>query len=817
MPTNFRADLRYAVRTLIRNRGFAATALVTLALGIGANTAIFSVLRAVLLRPQPYHESGRLVFLWSTSQAGQLEPLTPGRLIDFREEMSSFAALAGISHIPLNLTGQGEPERISGSSVSSTFFDVLGVKPLIGEPFHSGTADERGVVLSHGLWTRRFAADRAIIGRSITLNGAARTVMAVMGPEFDWPAVTASPGHLPGPELWIPGTVRDIPRMPREGETNPAADRTTGYLRAIARLQDYVSTGQARLEAQAVAVRLGERHPREDGGRGAALVPLQEQFVGHVRQPIFVLLGAVGFVLAIACANIASLLLGRAEARRTELAVRLALGASRGRIVCQVLTESMVLAMASAAVGVVVAWWALHGLALAGPAGVAGLERAVIDGRVLAFAILLAIATGVLCGIVPALHSSATILNADLTEGSSRTAGARRSSRTRDVLVAMEVAVALVLLVGAGLLLRSFHSLSRIETGIDTGNLLTFNLFLTAERAQSPSRQRAFYEETLRAVAALPGVVRAGAAVTLPIGGDDFSSTVAIEGQPAPPAGQEPRAGYQVVTPGYFETMGIPIREGRDFTPSDDVDAPPVVMVNETFARQHLSGRSPIGRRLRAGGGSGGWMTVVGLVSDVRHLGPARPPRPEFYQPYTQRSFSFMAFVVRTRGIPASLVAPIRAAVARLDPSQPISGVSTMDQHLAAALSRPRFLSTLVATFGLLALLLSVVGVYGVMAYSVSQRTREIAIRSALGATSARIVGTVISKALWLTLAGAAAGVAASLALSRVLGGLLFETEATDPATYGAVVVTLMSTALLAAALPALRATRIPRTGLLRG
>jgi putative ABC transport system permease protein len=404
----------------------------------------------------------------------------------------------------------------------------------------------------------------------------------------------------------------------------------------------------------------------------------------------------------------------------------------------------------------------------------------------------------------------------DLMEAGSRGSGGRRTSRARDVLVMVEIAVALVLLVGAGLLLRSFHSLTRVDTGIETANLLTFDLFLSGERAQSQIRQRAFYDDTLREIGSLPGVVRAGAAVTLPIGGDSFSSIVTIEGQPAPPAGQEPRAGYQIVTPGYFETMRIPIVSGRDFRPSDTADAPQVVMVNEAFARQHWPGEDPLGRRLTMGRGSG-WMTVVGLVGNIRHLGPASPPRPEFYQPHTQNSFSFMAFVVRTHGSPSSMVPSIRAAVARLDPAQPISGVNTMERHLATALSRPRFLSTLVAVFGLLALLLSVVGVHGVMAYSVTQRTREIAIRSALGATNASVMALVVVKALRLALAGTVIGVAASLALSRLLRGLLFGIEATDAATYGAVAATLIAVGLLAAAIPALRATRIPATETLRG
>ena len=816
MWADFRHDVAYSMRTLFSSRGFAATAILTLALGIGANTAIFSVISGVLLRSWPFAAPERVVFIWSTSQSMPREPLTPGRLLDFREQMTSLAGFAGISHLPLNLTGNGEPERIGASSVSSSFFDVLGAPAMLGDPFHAGRADDRDVVLSHGLWVRRFAADRGIIGRQIVLNGTSRTVVAVMPPDFDWPAITAAGGNVTGPELWIPGTSHDIPRTPTD-QGDLSANRRMGYLRAVGRLKEGVTIEQARQEAQAIAARLALQYPTEDGGRGATVVGLREQFVGHLRQPMLVLLGAVGFVLAIACANIASLLLGRAAARRKELAVRLALGASRTRVIRQLLTESTVLACASAVVGVLVASWVLHWVAAMSPAGLPGIGRAELDGRVLAFTVVLSIVTGLLCGIVPALQSSVATIGADLGAGGGRSTEGRRAGRTRDALVAIEIAVALVLLVGAGLLLRSFHSLSRVDTGIDTHNLLAFDLFLGGERARNPSRQIAFYDEALKSIGALPGVVSAGAAVTLPIGGDDFAAGVSIEGQPAPQPGDEPRAGFQVVTPGYFATMRIPIVRGRDFTAGDIAGGPGVVMVNETFARQHWPGDDAVGKRMQIGRGGADWLTVVGLVRDIRHFGPARPPRPEFYQPYTQRSFPFMVFVIRSHGSPASVVPSIRTAMAKLDPTQPVSGVKTMEQHLETALSRPKFMSTLIAAFAALALALSMVGVYGVMAYSVAQRTREIAIRSALGATRGTVMRLVLSKAMWLAAAGVVCGLAIAAGLSGVLTGLLFGIAATDGVTYAVVVLILVAVAALAAALPALRATRIPGAEVLRG
>jgi putative ABC transport system permease protein len=816
MWTDLRQDVLYALRGLRKTPGFTATAALTLALGIGANTAIFSVISSVLLRPLPYRDASRLVFVWSTSDALRREPLTPGRLVDFREQMTSLSGFAGISHIPLNLTGSGAPERVSGSSVSSSFFDVLGVRPLLGDTFHTNAADARAVVLSYRFWTTRFGSDPGIVGRTIVLNGTARTVLAVMPASFEWPAITATPGSFGGPELWVPATIKDIPRTPIDREADLSANRQSGYLRAVARLRDGVSVGEARREAELVAERLARQYPNDDGGRSATVVPLREQFVGHVRKPMVVLVAAVAFVLAIACANIASLLLGRSAARRREIAVRLALGASRARIVRQLLTESTILAAGSALIGLVLAFWASRWLTTLPPAGFEGVH-AVLDGWVLLFTGAIAVVTGMLCGLAPAWHVSTGALTIDLGDGGARGSSGPRAGRTRDALVVAEIAVALVLLVGAGLMLRSFHALSRVDTGIDTHNLLTFNIFLSGERAQSQSRQVAFYDDALRLIAALPGVNHAAAAVTLPIGGDDFAAGFTIEGRPLPPPGQEPRAGYQVVTPGYFQTMGIPLLAGRDFRPGDTRDASRVVIVNKTFARQQWQDADPVGKRMRTGRGDGEWMTVVGVVGDIRHLGPAVAPRPEFYEVHSQRSFPFMAFVVRTGAPPQGIVPAIRAAVTSLDPAQPISDVDTMDSHIARSLSRPRTLSVLVASFGALAFVLAVVGSYGVMAYAGAQRTQEIAIRTALGASAAEVMRIVLRKAAWLAAAGILCGLALTTAATRALAGLLFEITPTDAPTYAVVVTLLAFVALLAAAMPAIRATRVDGAQLLRG
>jgi len=809
-------DAAYAVRGLRKTPGFTAVALLTLTLGIGANAAIFSAVSTTLLRPLAYRDAERLVFVWSSRTGVPREPLSPARLLDFRQQLTSLEGVAGISQIPLNLTGSGEPERLDASSVSSNFFDVLGVAPLLGDTFHAGALDDRAVVLSHGLWVRRFGTDRQIIGRSITLNGSTRVVVAVMPKDFDWPAITGAPNTVNGPQLWIPGSIGDVPRTPSDRpDVDLSANRDAEYIRAVGRLKAGVTLARAQGEADVIAARIGQSHPDTDGARGAAVVPLRTQFYGHLRQPLLILVAAVTLVLAIACANVASLLLGRASGRRKEIAVRLALGGSRGRIVRQLLLESIILATAGGTCGLLLAGWAQSALSGLNPGGIARLESARVDPIVLLFTVALTITTGVLAGLVPAVQASRDDLTTDLHEGGTRSSAGARSTRSREVLVTLQLAVALTLLVGAILLLRSFSALRHVDTGIDTRNLLTFNLFLGGSRAQSQAAQAAFYDEALAAIRSLPDVREAGAAVTLPIGGDDFSAAYVVEGRPIPPRREQPSAGYQVVTPHYFAAMGIPLLAGRDFTPGDTRAAMPVAIVNRTFATREWPGLDPIGRRIRTGSDSP-WMTVVGVVGDVRHRGPSTPPRPEFYQPHTQRSFSFMAFVVRTAHDPVRSVPVIRAEIARLDSTQPISSVLTMDEHLARALSRPRFMFTLVAAFGVLALTLSVVGVYGVMAYFVTQRSREIAIRMALGAQSVAVVSMIVSRTALLAGIGVTAGVVGAALFTRALSGLLVGVGALDAATYVISAGLLGGAALAAGAIPAFRAARIDGVELLR-
>src|SRR5262245_30670682 len=811
--TDFGQDVAYAWRGLTKAPGFAAVAVLTLALGIGANTAIFSVVNAALLRPLPFHDPGRLVFLWNRTVEGQPNPLGPGRMLDFRRQTTSFENSAALAHIAYTLTGLGEAESLQGASVASTFFDVLGAQPLIGDTFHGGKADPSAVVLGYGLLTRRFGADPSIVGRTITLNGRPRVVVAVMPRDFFWPFITSRPSADPGPELFVPGGAGDVPRTAVNEDLDMTGNRNAGYIRMVARLKPGVAAAQADAEVRAIGERLSREHP-EDGGRTGMIVPLRQQLFGAIERPLYVLAGAVAFVLAIACANVASLLLGRGASRQRDLALRRALGATRARIARQLLAEAIVLSCAGAAAGALLAWWGTAALLGLAPADLSS-AGAAFDARVLAFTIGAALLSGLAFGVLPAIQFSHGELSGALAEGSSRGSGSRRSGRIRDGLVVAEIAVALVLLVGSTLLVRSFAALSRVDTGIDTHNLLTFDVKLTGPRAEYQARQVEFYAALQRRLEAVPGVVSAGSAVTLPIGGDDFGTSFLIEGRPKPQPGFEPHAGYQIVMPGFFKAMGIPLESGRDVRESDTRTSPRVVLVNRTLARQHWPGEDPIGRRVRFDD-EGEWMTVVGVVGDIRHLGPAVPPRPELFQPSPQRSFPFMAFVVRTAGDPHALVPTLRRAAAELDPSLPLANVKTMEEHIARALARPRFVSTLVTAFGALALTLAIVGIYGVMSWSVSERQREFAIRLALGVRGPALLASVLRKALLLASAGIAAGLLGARAATGILNGLLFGVKSTDIAAYGAAAVIVAIVALAACYVPARRALRADPVTLLR-
>lgn len=813
---DLRRDIRLAVRLLRIKPAFTAVALLTLALGLGANTAIFSIVHAVLLRPLPFHEPERLVFLWGSSPERPLENLTPGRLVDFTSRATSFESIAGLAHISLNLTGRGTPERLSGASVSSSFFDVLGVGALHGRTFNPAGGNEQTVVLSHALWTTGFNRDAGIVGASITLNAAPHTIVGVMPASFVWPTVATRPAPGPGPSLFVAASRHEIPDMIRSSGDDLRQNRTGGYLRAVARLKDGISIDEARAEVGALAAAIEREHPVTDAKRGATVVAVRDHLLGRTSRPLLLILGAVTLVLLIACANVANLLMGRAASRRREFELRLALGAGRRRLVQQLLVESAVLSLAGGVLGVLLAWWTLGALVGVVPEGILRIEQTTLSLPVLLFSLAIATATAVLFGVIPALQAGRLEGRSGLRDDC-RTVGGRATRRSRAIIVAAEVAVAVVLIVGASLLVRSFISLQRVDVGLDTEKLLAFDLVLSGERAEYQSQQVAFYERVLERARAIPGVAGAGMAVTLPIGGDDFGAPVTIDGRPLPPEGQEPSAGYQMVSPGYFDAAGMRVLTGRDVSISDTRDRQQVAVINSAFAERYWPGESPLGKRLRIGRDmSQAPMEVIGVVENIRHYGPASQPREEFYQPYTQSSFPFMAVIVRAHGDPAALADPIRQAVAAIDPSQPVARVMTMEAHLRNSLSQPRFLSALTLLFGGLALLLAGIGIYGVMAWSVAVRTKEFGVKLALGARPGRLLRQVMREGLMVVAAGAVAGLVMAATLSSLIESLLFETSPTEPGTYAAAVTIVFAVSLAAIAVPALRATRTDPISALR-
>lgn len=814
MWTDFAQDVSYALRRLRQAPGFTVLALLMLALGIGANTAIFSAIDTALLRPLSYTDPDQLVLVWNTHD-GRNDNLGPGRMLDLQREATSFSGFAGIAHISYTLTGAGEADRIAGSSVSSSFFDVLGARPFLGEPFHTGAADPSAVVLSYALWNRRFGSDPSIVGRTIVLNGRPRLVVAVMRSDFFWPAIVAQPGVPEGPQLWVPGGRGDVPRSATDEDRDMTRDRDTGYLRAVARLKPGVTVEQARAEMASIGDRLSREYP-EDGGRSATAESLRAHFFGPVRRPLFVLAGVVALVLAIACANVAGLLLGRGAARRRELAVRRALGATRARVTRQLLTEALTLSAAGAILGIALARWSVSVLTALAPADFIGQQPIAIDARVLLFAVGVSIAAAIVFGTVPALQLSRDHLGGALGESGARSSGTRRAGLTRDVLVALEIGTAVVLLVGSALLVESLRTLTRVDVGLDTHNLLTFDINPTGDRARDPDKLVLFYDALRQRFSRVPGVRAVGGAVTLPIGGDAFGITYLPQDKPFVDVRSLPRAGFQVVTPGYFSAMAIPLKAGRDIEASDTRQSEPIVLVNDRLAREAWPGGDPIGKHLKFSPNDAAWMRVVGVVADIRHLGPGVPPRPEVYQPYSQRTFPFMAVVVRTASDPHAVMPSLRRAAAELDPTLPLANARTMEEHVERSLARPTFFSSLVTVFALLAVALALVGMYAMMAWSVSERQREFAIRVALGVPRSELSALVLRKGVALAAIGIGGGLAAARLLTGVLRGLLYGVTPTDPYVFVLAACAIALVVAAACSIPARRAARVDPAALLR-
>jgi predicted permease len=792
-------DSRYAFRILLKNRGFTAVAVLALALGIGANTAIFSVVNSVLLRPLPYRDPQRLVVLWENYQqrgGPEREWFSPADFKDFREQAQSFEHVAALLGWGPTLTGQDEPEDLQGAAVSYDTFATLGVEPTIGRCFTADedrTGAERVVMLSDGLWRRRFGSDPAIIGKNLTLGGESYTVIGVMPRGFSFPI-------LPATEVWRTFT-------PTLGLLQ-GCDRDCVVLRVIAKLRPGVTLDSARSETSAIAARTAEQYPDTNKGVGSTVVPLHEQLVGDVRPAMLVLLGAVALVLLIACANVANLLLARAAAREKEVAIRAALGASRARLIRQHLTESLVLAAAGGAFGLLLAFWMVDVLVSFAPKGTPRLEEIAIDRSVLAFTFGIAMLTGLVFGMAPAVLSSRANLTSAMKEGGRDTSATSRGNRVRSALVVSEVALALMLLVGAGLLIKSFMNLRRVDPGFNPKSVLRVNVTLPRTRYPERSQVAIFFKQLVDRVAVLPGVESVGAVSSLPLGGGGTDTTFAIEGRPQPEADRLPGAWYSKVTPDYFRAMGIRLLRGRVFTEADTADAPRVAVISETMARRYFSDEDPLGKRLLFGGGRDR-REIVGVVADVKHFGLNLDPRPSMYFSEAQYAERGMSLVVRTPGEPMALAGAIRSEVWALDRDLAVSNVMPMDELVNTSLAEPRFVLLLLGLFAAVAMALSAIGVYGVVSYSVTQRSHEIGVRVALGAQMSDVLKLVVGQGMVLVGGGVALGLIAAFALTRVMESLLFGVSATDFTTFAATSLVLAAVALAACFVPARRATRV--------
>jgi putative ABC transport system permease protein len=802
-------DLRYGLRVLWKHRGFTAVAIATLALGIGANTAIFSAVNSVLLRALPYSAPDRLVLAWEVTPKGRQTTVSPANFLDWRAQSSSFSELAATSGVDFNITDDGDVARVRGASVSTNFFRLLGVSPTLGQTFQSenGEAgDWRTVVLSHSLWQSRFGGDAGVVGKTMTLNGNAYKIVGVMPREFRWQnlAPLSSSGELA--ELFVPSIKNDIPQLGTQTDRDISASRKTSYMRVVARLKPGVSLAQAQAEMDAIASRLAQAYPDSNAGATVQLIPLQRYLVGDVRPALLTLLFAVGLVLLIACANVANLFLARATTRRKELAVRAALGAARGRLVRQLLTESVLLSLVAGGVGLLCAVWGVQGLVNLMPNDLPRLNDVSIDANVLLFTLAVSTLTGLAFGLVPALQVSRVDLTETLKEGTGKATGVQ--GRSTRVLIVLEVALSLVLLVGAGLLLKSFVTLQQVKPGFDPNNLLALKISLPPTTYSRPEQKSRFFAQLLERVRSVPGVRDAGAALNLPFPGDDILFPIRVEGQPEPAPGEQNSINYQVITPDYFRVLRVPVLAGRDIATADSADAPGVVVLNESAVRRYFAGTDPLGKRITLGGDATP-LTVVGVVSDIRQRTLAAQPKAEAYVSYQQSPFGFMGVAVRTEGDPATVVGAVRAAVAGLDAQVYSGNVHTMNELMSESLTRQRSISLLSGVFGLVALLLASVGIYGVISYMVTQRTREIGIRIALGANRRDVLRMIVGYGMGLTLVGVVAGLVASLALTRALSNLLYEVSASDPLIYAGVALLLSAVALVACLVPARRAMRV--------
>jgi putative ABC transport system permease protein len=792
-------DIRYGLRMIVKSPSFTVVAVLALALGIGANSAIFSVVNAVLLRALPFEHQEQLVQVWGTNlkRGTSRNAASYPDFADFRDQNRVFEHIAAYTQSVAILTGVDAPEQLNGATASGDLFAVLGARAVQGRVFT--TEDEqptsqRVAVVSYGLWQGRFAGNAKLIGQQITLDGVSRTVVGIMPQDFAFPLEAQKT------EYWIP--------LDPTTETNK--ERGAHYLGVIARLKSNVSLPQAQAEMETIARRLEQQYPERNAGRGVSLISMYENVVGRVRPALLILLGAVGFVLLIACANVANLLLARAASRQKEIAIRSALGANRMRIIRQLLTESILLSMLGGFLGLLLALWGMDLLVAVMPANLPRLKEIGLDSHVLSFTLIVSFLTGIIFGLVPALQASRTDLNESLKEGGRSSSEGIRRNRVRSLLVVSQVALSLVLLVGAGLLIRSFTRLRDVNPGLDPHRVLTAVVALPDGKYHEEPQIAAFFEQALQHAATIPGLESVGAVSPLPLTGDMATNLLTVEGQPPLAADERLTTNTRVIGGDYFRTMSIPLIRGRYLTEQDKRDAPRVVVINETLARKYFPGEDPIGKRIEVTATDNNMAEIVGIVGDVRHLSLDEESGPESYFSYQQIPSSYMNMVARSKSDnPASLASGLRQAVAQVDKDQPLSDVKTMEQLLADSLARRRFNMLLLGLFAAVALLLAAVGIFGVMNYSVTQRTHEIGIRMALGAQSRDVLRMIVGQGMILALIGVLIGLAASFALTRLMSSLLYGVTATDPLTFAAVALILSAVALLASFIPARRATRV--------
>jgi len=802
----FWQDLRYGFRTLLRSPGFCGVAILALALGIGPNTAIFTMVNAVLLRPLPVPAPDRVVMIWETMLKSGFDqlPVSAGDYLDWKKQATSFEAMAAAFAIPeygLNVSGAGEPERVPAATASKEFLPALGIKPIAGRNFlpeEDRPGGAPALLISNAFWQRRFHSDPSAIGRTLTVDGIPRTIVGVVPHEL---------GEMVAADLWLPTAID--PNSPERKNHNYGI---------VALLKPGITVAQARAEMTLIAQRLERAYPATNTGSGITLFPMAEMYTGRIRPVLIVLLGAVGLLLLIACANLANLLLARAATREKEVAVRSALGAGRWRIVRQLLTENLVLAMAGGGLGLLTALWSVHALRSVMPDMFPLLQHMTVDAPVLVFTLGLSILTGLLFGLVPAWKSSQTDLNTTLKEAAGRSESAGGRTRVRGFLLAFEVALAVLLSVSAGLLLHSFVRVAAVDPGVRVTRILTMTLSLPSVKYDTPVKRANFYQNLTERLQSVPGVHSAGAVLFLPLRVSILSFRVGvngfrIEGRPPVPQDQEPMADYRMATPGYFDTMGIALRQGRLFDQHDDLNAKRVTLINEAMVRKHFPHENPLGRHITTGTRS---MEIVGVVADAKLYGLDAPIEPALYVPHMQQPGESMGLAVRTDGDPAAIAAAVRREIQKLDPEQPISNVRTMEQVLSDSLMLRRVSMLMLTVFASLALTLATVGIYGLTAYAVSRRTHEIGLRVALGASQAQVLRLVVGRGLVTSLIGAAIGLVAAFQLTRVLSGMLYGVTATDPLVFAGVPLLLVAASVVASYVPARKATRIDPLAALR-